>query len=152
VQVFGRRDDGLTTRSGGRRPKSAKAQNRVRCAAGVPRALWGFSREFGLAKGGALRPTRSVCGLSNTEHSAGFWRFMRRPEFGIHLVKTLASLSANPARVRDRVVSTGSPAASVRSGPRREVGAHDADQPGIELEAARAKSASVPRPVERSPY
>jgi hypothetical protein len=29
VQVFGRRDDGLTTRRGGRRPKSAKARNRV---------------------------------------------------------------------------------------------------------------------------
>jgi hypothetical protein len=28
VQVFGRRDDGLTTRSGGRRPKSAKARSR----------------------------------------------------------------------------------------------------------------------------
>jgi hypothetical protein len=28
VQVFGRRDDGLSTCSGGRRPKSAKARNR----------------------------------------------------------------------------------------------------------------------------
>ena len=28
VQVFGRRDDGLATRRGGRRPKSAKARNR----------------------------------------------------------------------------------------------------------------------------
>jgi hypothetical protein len=28
VQVFGCRDDGLTTRSGGRRPKSAKARSR----------------------------------------------------------------------------------------------------------------------------
>jgi hypothetical protein len=26
VQVFGRRDDGLTTRCGGRRPRSAKAR------------------------------------------------------------------------------------------------------------------------------
>ena len=31
VQVFGRRDDGLTTRRGGRRPKSAKARNRGGC-------------------------------------------------------------------------------------------------------------------------
>jgi hypothetical protein len=29
VQVFGRRQDALSTRSGGRRPKSAKARNRV---------------------------------------------------------------------------------------------------------------------------
>jgi hypothetical protein len=31
VQVFGRRDDGLTTRRGGRGPKSAKARNRGGC-------------------------------------------------------------------------------------------------------------------------
>jgi hypothetical protein len=29
AQVFGRREDDLTTRSDGRRPKSAKARNRV---------------------------------------------------------------------------------------------------------------------------
>ena len=31
VQVFGRRDDVLTTRRGGRRPRSAKARNRGGC-------------------------------------------------------------------------------------------------------------------------
>jgi hypothetical protein len=60
VKVFGRRDDGLTTRWGGRRPKSAKARNRGKCVAGVPRALWGFRRGFGLAEVGALR---SRCSL-----------------------------------------------------------------------------------------
>ena len=34
VQVFGRRDDGLTTRSGGRRPKSAKARSRGKLGTG----------------------------------------------------------------------------------------------------------------------
>jgi hypothetical protein len=55
VQVFGRRDDGLTTHCGGRRPKSAKARNRGKCVAAVPRALWGFRHGFGLAEA-ALQP------------------------------------------------------------------------------------------------
>jgi hypothetical protein len=54
VQVFGRRDDGLATRCGGRRPKSAKARNRGKCVAGVPRALWGFRRGLGLGEVGAV--------------------------------------------------------------------------------------------------
>jgi len=62
VQVFGRRDDGLTTRSGGRRPKSAKARNRGKCVAAVPRALWGFRHGFGLAEAGLQRLPRSACG------------------------------------------------------------------------------------------
>src|SRR5690349_17131390 len=43
VQVFGRRNDGLSTRSEGRRPKSAKARNRGLGGAAVPQ-LWGFRR------------------------------------------------------------------------------------------------------------
>jgi hypothetical protein len=34
VQVFGRRDDGLTTDCGGRRPKSAKARSRGKLGTG----------------------------------------------------------------------------------------------------------------------
>jgi hypothetical protein len=45
VQVFGRRRRELTTRSADRRPKSAKARNRVRrCGKAAP-------RESGAAKG-----------------------------------------------------------------------------------------------------
>jgi len=40
VQVFGRRDDGLSTRSCGRRPKSAKARNRVMGAEAVRGRLY----------------------------------------------------------------------------------------------------------------
>jgi hypothetical protein len=39
VQVFGRRDDDPSTRSYGRRPKSAKARNRVMWGVAVPRAM-----------------------------------------------------------------------------------------------------------------
>jgi hypothetical protein len=53
VQVFGRRDDGLSTHSYGRRPKSAKARNRVMWGVAVPRALWGFCR--GLTRAGEGR-------------------------------------------------------------------------------------------------
>jgi hypothetical protein len=41
VQVFGRRNDGLSTHSDGRRPKSAKAGNRGLGTAVVPQ-LWGL--------------------------------------------------------------------------------------------------------------
>jgi hypothetical protein len=34
VQVFGRRNDGLSTHSDGRRPKSAKARNRGKLGTG----------------------------------------------------------------------------------------------------------------------
>ena len=51
VQVFGRRDDEPSTRSGGRRPKSAKARNRGRwCTAGRCRGRYGD-----LATGSGLR-------------------------------------------------------------------------------------------------
>ena len=43
VQVFGRRNDGLSTHSDGRRPKSAMAGNRGLGTAVVPQ-LWGFRR------------------------------------------------------------------------------------------------------------
>jgi len=62
VQVFGCRDDGLTTRCGGRRPKSAKARNRGKCVSAMPRALWGFRHGFGLAEAGLHRLLRSACG------------------------------------------------------------------------------------------
>jgi hypothetical protein len=39
VQVFGRRDEGLTTRWSGRRPKSAKARSRGKFGAGLQRAM-----------------------------------------------------------------------------------------------------------------
>jgi hypothetical protein len=39
VQVFGRRDDGLTTRSSGRRPKSAKARSRGKFRTGLQGAM-----------------------------------------------------------------------------------------------------------------
>ena len=44
---FGRRNDGLSTRSEGRRPKSAKARNRGLGTAAVPQ-LWGFRRGLSL--------------------------------------------------------------------------------------------------------
>jgi hypothetical protein len=58
-------DAGMTTlsrRSCGRRPKSAKARNRGRCAGAVPRALWGFCRGFGLAEVGLKWSPRLACG------------------------------------------------------------------------------------------
>jgi hypothetical protein len=42
VQVFGCRDDDLSTPSDGRRPKSAKAGNRGVSAPTVQWVLWGF--------------------------------------------------------------------------------------------------------------
>jgi hypothetical protein len=62
VQVFGRRDDGLTTRRSGRRPKSAKARNREKCVVAVPQTLWGFRHGFGLAEAALQRLPRSACG------------------------------------------------------------------------------------------
>src|SRR6476619_1089944 len=42
----------LSTRSCGRRPKSAKARNRGTYGGAVPRVLWGFCRRFRLAEVG----------------------------------------------------------------------------------------------------
>jgi hypothetical protein len=50
-----------TTRSGGRRPKSAKARNRWKGAASVPRALWGFGRRVCVDEVGPQGLLRSVC-------------------------------------------------------------------------------------------
>src|SRR5882757_8844017 len=58
-------DAGMTrlyTRSCGRRPKSAKARNRGRCAKAVPRTLWGFCRGFGLTEVGLKWLPRLACG------------------------------------------------------------------------------------------
>src|SRR5713101_7825700 len=52
----------LSTRSCSRRPKSAKARNRVTYAGAEPRALWGFCRRFGLVEVGLKRSPRSACG------------------------------------------------------------------------------------------
>src|SRR3974390_1580220 len=53
-KVFGRRNDGLSTRSEGRRPKSAKAGNRGLGTAAVPQ-LWGFRRGLRRRCGGTWR-------------------------------------------------------------------------------------------------
>jgi hypothetical protein len=42
VQVFGRRNDDLATRGGGRRLKSAKARSRGQLGSGWQRVLWRF--------------------------------------------------------------------------------------------------------------
>jgi len=42
VQVFGRRDDDLTTDCGGRRPKSAKARSRGKLGTGGATAAMGI--------------------------------------------------------------------------------------------------------------
>ena len=42
VQVFGRRQQGVSARSTDRRPKSAKARSRGSLAPAGQRALWGF--------------------------------------------------------------------------------------------------------------
>jgi len=65
VQVFGRRNDGLSTHSEGRRPKSAKARNRWLGTAVVPQ-LWGFRRVDVVERGGNVRKfaTRHVRELS----------------------------------------------------------------------------------------
>ena len=60
VQVFGRRHGMPSTRSGDRRPKSAKAGNRGKWALAVPRMLWGFSRGFWVDEVGQDRLPRSV--------------------------------------------------------------------------------------------
>src|SRR5882762_10306637 len=48
-----------STRSGGRRLKSAKARNRGKWAPSVPRALWRFSRGVGLGDVGSKAPARN---------------------------------------------------------------------------------------------
>ena len=65
VQVFGRRQRDLTTRSGGRRPKSAKARNRGRDArSAVPQArLWGFERGACRVGGSARREVERLRGV-----------------------------------------------------------------------------------------
>jgi len=65
VQVFGRRNDGLSTPCGGRRPKSAKARSRGKFALAVLRALWGFDGGAGLEGGcnaDRLRPADQPTG------------------------------------------------------------------------------------------
>ena len=52
----------LSTRSCGRRPKSAKARNRGTCGGAAPRVLWGFCRRFRLAEVGLKRSPQSACG------------------------------------------------------------------------------------------
>ena len=60
VQVFGRRNDGLSTHSEGRRPKSAKARNRGLGMAVVPQ-LWGFRRGLRRRCGGTRRQRAQFC-------------------------------------------------------------------------------------------
>jgi hypothetical protein len=66
VQVFGRRDDGLSTRRDGRRPKSVKARNRGGEAGAAPPRYGDFiaSSEFGVVKsvGSTMYFGRSVAG------------------------------------------------------------------------------------------
>src|SRR6516162_3577527 len=52
---------GLSTRSSGRRPKSAKARNRGMWAAAVPRVLWGFGHELRCACDDAKRQRDPFC-------------------------------------------------------------------------------------------
>jgi hypothetical protein len=52
VQVFGRREGGLSPRCCGRRPKSAKARNRVMWGVAVPRAM-------------GILPRAQACGWRN---------------------------------------------------------------------------------------
>jgi len=52
---------GLSTRSSGRRPKSAKARNRGMWAAAVPRLLWGFGHKLGCACDDAKRERDLFC-------------------------------------------------------------------------------------------
>jgi len=66
VQVFGRRNDGLSTHSEGRRPKSAKARNRGLGTAAVPQ-LWGFRRGLRRRCGGTWRQRGQFC------HTACAW-------------------------------------------------------------------------------
>ena len=75
-------DDDLTTRSGGRRPKSAKARNRGggwggggAAGSGSAKRLWGFGRGTGLPEiwGGCLARTGMQLKRSGT-HVAK-WRF-----------------------------------------------------------------------------
>ena len=60
VQVFGRRNDGLSTHSDGRRPKSVKAGNRGLGTAVVPQ-LWGFRRGRRRRCGGTRRQGTQFC-------------------------------------------------------------------------------------------
>src|SRR6202035_4100142 len=60
VQVFGRRNNGLSTHSDGRRPKSAKAGNRGLGTAVVPQ-LWGFRRGRRRRCGGTRRQGTQFC-------------------------------------------------------------------------------------------
>ena len=57
---------GLSTRSSGRRPKSAKARNRGLWAAAVPRVLWGFGHELRCAYDDAKRQRDPVCRVGGT--------------------------------------------------------------------------------------
>jgi hypothetical protein len=57
---------GLSTRSSGRRPKSAKARNCGMWAAAVPRGLLGFDHEFTCACDDAKRQQHLFCRVGGT--------------------------------------------------------------------------------------
>src|SRR6516164_5620429 len=72
---------GLSTRSSGRRPKSAKARNRGMWAAAVPRVLWGFGHELRCACDDAKRQRDPFChvgGTTSLEKVAAFLLEMDR--------------------------------------------------------------------------
>jgi hypothetical protein len=58
VQVFGRRNNGLSTYSDGRRPKSAKAGNRGLGTAVMPSCMYGI--------GAAVAPMRATFARATT--------------------------------------------------------------------------------------
>ena len=72
-------NDDLATRSGDRRPKTAKARNRGRYArSAVPLAqLWGFERRTCRV---SVSARREVQGLRSVKHAGGFALIAWRPE------------------------------------------------------------------------
>jgi hypothetical protein len=98
VQVFGRRDDGLTTRSGGRRPKSAKAHE---IAGGLWRRCRGRYGDFA-AGSGTLRwrvnrgqMLESICAENNDAFEK---YFINQREYPMPQSKTTVLLKVVCAR------------------------------------------------------
>jgi hypothetical protein len=127
VQVFGRRDDGLTTRRGVRRPKSAKARNRGKWVAAVPRALFNnHPRRRNAGRG------RGLVAGNQYPTGSGRWPFSRGP---------LA-----PGRTWNRAQGCGrdcaghgsgrSPAQNRRNGRTRYVGSGFPIIPALQLPAS----------------
>jgi hypothetical protein len=87
VQVFGRRDDGLTTDCGGRRPKSAKARSRGKLGTG---GVTGY--------GDLMAAPISMLDVTPTGRGRGICTQARLEAWNRHLGKRLERINERTAR------------------------------------------------------